>query len=68
VIVEGMGMLGIRWLRDRKNQIIGSITRGFANGDVVAQDRQRIKALDQWFAVKARHSGTLLVASDISAR
>jgi hypothetical protein len=32
-------MLKTEWLRDGKNQIIGNITSRFANGDVVARDR-----------------------------
>ena len=32
-------MLKTKFMRDGKNQIIGSTTSGFANGDVVARDR-----------------------------
>jgi len=32
-------MLTTRYMRDGKNQVEGSITSGFANGDVVARDR-----------------------------
>jgi len=32
-------MLKIEYVRDGKNQIVGSKTTGFANGDTVARDR-----------------------------
>jgi hypothetical protein len=32
-------MLKIDFVRDGKNQIAGSVTSGFANGDAVARDR-----------------------------
>jgi hypothetical protein len=32
-------MLKIEYVRDGKNQIIGSKTSGFGNGDTVARDR-----------------------------
>jgi hypothetical protein len=35
----GMNVLKTKYIRDGKNQIIGSITSGFDNGDDVARDR-----------------------------
>lgn len=32
-------MLKVNFVRDGKNQIVGSVTSGFANGDAVARDR-----------------------------
>jgi hypothetical protein len=32
-------MLKMEYVRDGKNQILGSTTSGFANGDTVARDR-----------------------------
>jgi YD repeat-containing protein len=32
-------MLKTEYVRDGKNQILGSTTTGFANGDIVARDR-----------------------------
>jgi hypothetical protein len=34
-----MNVLKTKYIRDGKNQIIGSITSGFDNGDNVARDR-----------------------------
>lgn len=33
-------MLKTHYVRDGRNQLIGSITSGFPNGDIVARDRE----------------------------
>jgi hypothetical protein len=34
-----MDMLKTEYIRDGKNQIMGGLTSGFANGDTIARDR-----------------------------
>lgn len=60
-----MGVLKTKYIRDGKNQIIGSITSGFDNGDTVARNRNgRILGHSNSIFHDTRDSAGRLVSQD----